>query len=529
MTPPAAAPAHLVPDGSSRPVIVGAGLAGLAAALAAAPAPVIVLSKAAIGEDTSSAWAQGGLAAAIGDDDAPTLHATDTQAAGAGLCVASVVDAVIGAAPEVVTYLAALGAGFDRDGAGRIRLGLEAAHCRHRIIHAQGDGSGREIMRAVTASVKATPSITLLENAAARNLLVGGAGVAGVVVEQAGKRFVLATDKVILATGGAGGLWLHTTNPRSSVGQGLVLAARAGAALADLEFVQFHPTAIDAGLDPMPLASEALRGEGAILIDDSGIRFMAGYGKAELEPRDVVARAIWERLCSGRRVFLDCRQAIGASFATRFPAIHALCAEAGIDPAREPIPVRPAAHYHMGGVLVDGRGRTSVPGLWACGECASTGLHGANRLASNSLLEAIVTGRRAAADAIATPARAPGAAPLPEGRTAEAPADRQRTREVMSAEVGVLRDAAGLRRAVAALQPLAERSDMAFAGLMIAVAALMREESRGGHFRIDFPSAAPAWQRRLILDAKQIDAFLRLAPSGRTSEASFPVATGSTP
>lgn len=529
MASPAAPPAHLVHDGSTRPVIVGAGLAGLAAALAAAPTPVIVVSKAAVGEETSSAWAQGGLAAAIGDDDAPTLHASDTHAAGAGLCIDSVVDAIIGAGPEVVTYLAALGASFDRDGAGRIRLGLEAAHSRHRIVHAQGDGSGREIMRAIVASVKATPSITLLENAAARDLLVGIAGIAGVVVEQHGRRFVLATDKVILATGGVGGLWLHTTNPRGSLGQGLVLAARAGAALADLEFVQFHPTAIDAGVDPMPLASEALRGEGAVLVDDFGVRFMAAHGKAELEPRDVVARAIWERLRSGRRVFLDCRQAIGASFATRFPAIHALCTETGIDPAREPIPVRPAAHYHMGGVLVDGHGRTSVPGLWACGECASTGLHGANRLASNSLLEAIVTGRRAATDAIATPPRSPGAAPLPEGRTGETPADRQRTREVMSADVGVLRDATGLRRAVAALQPLAGRSDTAFAGLMIAVAALMREESRGGHFRSDFPSPAPAWHRRLVFDATQMDAFLRLAPSSRTIAASFPVSKGSAP
>jgi L-aspartate oxidase len=267
-------------------------------------------------------------------------------------------------------------------------LGLEAAHGRRRIVHAGGDRSGSEIMRALIAAVRQTPSITVLDGVEARRLLVADGRVAGVLAASATETLVLPASRVVIATGGLGGLYRHTTNPLGALGQGVALAARAGAVLADMEFVQFHPTALDVGLDPMPLVSEAVRGEGAVLIDESGGRFTD-----ELKPRDQVSRAVWRHLGDGHPVFLDAREALGTRFAARFPAIAAHCRAAGLDPARDAIPVRPAVHYHMGGIAVDAEGRSTVPGLWAAGEVAATGLHGANRLASNSLLEAAVCGR----------------------------------------------------------------------------------------------------------------------------------------
>jgi L-aspartate oxidase len=303
----------------------------------------------------------------------------------------------------------------------------------------------------------------------------------------------------VLATGGLGGLFAHTTNPLGAIGQGLALAARAGAALADMEFVQFHPTALDVGLDPMPLVSEAVRGEGAVLIDETGARFMSGKGRGELEPRDVVSRAVAAHIAAGHRVFLDAREALGANFAGRFPGIAARCRAAAIDPARQPIPVRPAVHYHMGGIAVDAEGRSTVEGLWACGEVAATGLHGANRLASNSLLEAVVMAIAVAGSIAGTqPARLPAARPvaLPAAPSVEI------LRDLISETLGVVRDRAGLERVVAHLQPLAftggGAADPALVALMIATAALTREESRGGHWRSDFPQPSPAWARRLM-------------------------------
>jgi L-aspartate oxidase len=481
------------PDGC--PIVIGAGLAGLMAALHLAPAPVLVLSRARLGEQAASAWAQGGLAAAIGADDSPELHLADTLAAGDGLCDAEVARRIVEAGPALVDELLALGARFDV-AAGAIRLGLEAGHGRRRIVHAAGDGSGREILRAVIAAVRRTPSITVWEGVEATRLVLRHGAIAGVLAQQQGQGSarVLRSDRVAIATGGLGALYAHTTNPADALGQGLMLAARAGAALADLEFVQFHPTALDvrhAGdFAPMVLVSEAVRGEGATLVDETGTRFMAGQGRAELEPRDVVSRAVWAHMQAGHRVFLDARTALGQGFASHFPAIHAACAAAGIDPATQPIPIRPAAHYHMGGIAVDARCRTTVPGLWACGEAACTGLHGANRLASNSLLEAAVTGRIAAADIAATATRR--TAPIAAVSTPQAQ-DPAPVRAIMSRHAGVLRDAAGLSAAIAQLLPLAPSSDPAALALMMTTAMLGREESRGGHARTDFPErAAPS-------------------------------------
>jgi L-aspartate oxidase len=460
--------------------------------------PAVVLSAGKLGGPSSSGWAQGGIAAAVGSDDAPNFHAEDTIKAGAGLCDPAIVRLVTEGAPAVIEKLIARGVVFDRDANGKLQLGLEGAHSRRRIVHAGGDGAGRAVMDVMIEVARATPSIEIIEHAMATDLLTDDNGIRGVVFMRDGKRATLDANRVVLATGGAGALWYHTTNPPGAQGQGLALAARAGAAFADLEFVQFHPTAIDIGRDPMPLASEALRGEGAVLIDDKGARFMAHFPRAELEPRDVVSRAIHAHMNKGHRVFLDAR-IIDEKFAARFPAIHAACAVAGIDPARTPIPVRPAAHYHMGGVAVDAWGRSSVAGLWACGEAACTGLHGANRLASNSLLEAAFFGERVAQD-ICSRQEWPNAAHGKIDVISQASIISPNIRNIMSTHVGVLRNEAGLQSAVQQLLPLAEHSDAALVALMIAASALMREESRGSHARTDFPAASPAQRRILSLD-----------------------------
>ena len=490
-------------DGS--PVIVGAGVAGLSAALALAEhGPVTVVSSANLGQQAASAWAQGGVAAAVGADDSPRLHAEDTLAAGDGLCLPQAAARITAAGPAAIDRLIALGARFDRTAEGELKLGLEAAHSRRRIVHAQGDGTGREVLRALIDAARRSGAITLLEGYDARRLLLDDQGAVGGVLaaDPSGRPATLRSAAVVLATGGLGGLYAHTTNPAGALGRGLAMAARAGAVLADMEFVQFHPTALDVGLDPMPLVSEAVRGEGAWLVNERGERFMAGYPRAELEPRDVVARAVWAELTNGRKVFLDARAAIGARFAAAFPSIHATCLAAGVDPAVQPIPVRPAAHYHMGGVAVDAQGRSSVEGLWVCGEAAATGLHGANRLASNSLLEAAVCGEAVAQDICGLAGRK--LRPV-RPATLPVPAEAGGVRRALDTHAGVLRHAAGLREAAAILRPLALRGgasgDAALVGLLIAHAALAREESRGGHCRTDFPDrAAQAVSSRLTLN-----------------------------
>ncbi|HEY3918192.1 MAG TPA: L-aspartate oxidase [Stellaceae bacterium] len=477
-----------------RPVIIGAGLAGLITALHLAPAPVVVLSKGPLGSDAASDKAQGGVAAAVGQDDDPSLHAADTIAAGDGLNDPTVVAQITKAGASAIDTLTRLGVRFDHGADGRLALGLEAAHGRRRIVHAAGDGTGHAILRAVIEAVRRTPSIAVLEEVEARRLILRDDVIVGIAAIGKGGALLLPTDRVVIATGGLGYLYRHTTNPTGSFGQGLALAAAAGAELADMEFVQFHPTALDTGLDPMPLVSEAVRGEGAVLIDETSARFTD-----ELQPRDVVSRAVWRHLAAGRRVFLDARSVLGARFAARFPGIDRLCRQSGIDPATMPIPVRPAAHYHMGGIAVDHAGRSSVPGLWACGEAAATGLHGANRLASNSLLEAVVCGNWVAESIAVSPARAKRS--LPPIALPPAP-DPTPLRAIMEEKVGLERDAASLKAAVATLLPLAEEgaaAHPAMVGLMVAVAAYLRRESRGGHWRSDFPETVPGEARRRSL------------------------------
>jgi L-aspartate oxidase len=493
---------------SNRPVIIGGGAAGLMTALQMAPEPVVLLSKAPLGAEASSLWAQGGLAAAMGEDDNPALHVADTLSAGADLCDEAVVRRIVDAAPAAVEHLARLGVAFDRRPDGGWRLGLEAAHSRNRIVHATGDGTGREIMRALISVVRRCPSIILLEGFEARSLIVEDNAIRGVLAVNAQGPRVIETARVVLATGGIGGLFLESTNPSGCYGQGLALAARAGAKLSDLEFVQFHPTAFDGPSRPMPLVTEAVRGDGAILIDDTGERFMANQPGAELAPRDIVARAVWRRRAEGHRVFLDARKHPGAEFAKRYPVISAFCKMAGIDPAADPIPVRPAVHYHMGGIAVDLEGRSTVDGLWACGEVSRTGLHGANRLASNSLMEAIVC-----AQWVAESVRGASHDPV-KARAADAapPAsDPSAVRPILSQGLGVLRERHGIERAIRALHPLATgrsaAADPALVGLMIAVAAWQREESRGGHYRSDFPDTSAKAEPSSISLAEAFDAI----------------------
>ena len=474
---------------ADRIVVVGAGVAGLGVALRLAPRPVIFVSAAPLGLGTATGWAQGGIAAAVGADDAAALHAADTEAAGAGLTDPAVALRVAAEGPRLIEWLVRLGVPFDCDADGALALGLEAAHGRRRIVRAGGDCTGARVLEGLVRAVFATPSIEVV-TATARDLLRDEAGaVAGIVCARDGAAFRIPARAVVLATGGVGALYASTTNPRGATGRGLALAARAGAVMRDLEFVQFHPTAIATGADPMPLATEALRGEGATLIDGMGAPVMAGIGGGDLAPRDVVARAIFRTLARGETVHLDARGALGASMPARFPTVFALCVAAGIDPAGQAIPVRPAAHYHMGGIRVDGQGASSVPGLYACGEVASTGLHGANRLASNSLLEALAFSGFIADGLDASP---PGR-PLPETSGAGWSPDENLTaiRAIMERRVGVVRDAEGLASAVADLGRLAERGDdAALTGLMIARSALGRRESRGAHWRSDVPHAA---------------------------------------
>ncbi len=506
-------------------VVVGAGLAGLFTALKLAPLPVTVISPAPVGQGASSFWAQAGLAAALADGDTPEDHAADTVRAGAGLVDEAVALLMAREARQRIEDLLRYGVPFDKDLEGRLALGHEAAHRTNRILHVKGDTAGRAIMGAITAAARQTPSIRILEGYSARDLVVRNRRLQGIVLaptDEDSEAFVLPARAVVLATGGIGHLFATTTNPNEARGEGIAIAARAGAVIADAEFVQFHPTAIDIGRDPAPLATEALRGEGATLINGKGERFMrAVHEDAELGPRDVVARAVHREVTSGRGAFLDCRP-IGAGLADRFPTVVSTCRSHGIDPTKEPIPVAPAAHYHMGGVLTDAQGRTTIDGLWACGEVTSTGAHGANRLASNSLLEAVVFGARVAMDIAGNLPAAPATSRAPAGRRGEAArsdgAAERRLRETMSRDVGVVRDEDTLRRALTTIVSLEQDAgndprltNMLTAAKLVAASAFARKESRGANFRGDYPSPNETLAQRSYLTLDEANRIARKA------------------
>lgn len=493
-------------------MIVGAGLGGLYAALSLAPRPVLVISPETLGEGASSAWAQGGIAAAMSAPDTPEAHAEDTLRAGAGTVDPEVARMVTQAARDHILDLAERGTPFDRDRDGGFVMNHEAAHSTARVVRVQGDQAGRKIMETLIAIVRATPSVQVLEGVIAQGLLTEGDRVVGLRLAQVTEGGVTApldlrAPTVLLAGGGSGGLYALTTNPARIRGQVMGMAARAGARMADMEFVQFHPTAMDVGLDPAPLATEALRGAGAVLVNADGARFMRGeHPAAELAPRDIVARAVFAQTQAGRRPALDTRAALGARVVTEFPVVAEACTQAGLDPVSQPIPVAAAAHYHMGGVAVDQRGRSSLAGLWACGEAASTGLHGANRLASNGVLEALVFARACAQDigaGIAPSDAAPVALEFTGQGIAFNPDAVAELRRTMTEFVGVRRTGAGLQQALDVIDALeAAQTDcpdflnMCATARLIAASAFARRESRGAHWRDDFPDTDPAQAAR---------------------------------
>lgn len=494
-------------------VIVGGGLAGLFCALRLAPRPVTVLAAAPIGKGASSAWAQAGIAAALASGDSIEAHLADTISAGAGLVEERIAELMVREAPERVHDLLEYGVEFDRRQNGSFRMSREAGHSAARIVSIGGDRAGAEIMKALIAAVRDTPSIRLVEDMIGETIHAEEGHLTGLTARRRGTadRYFFPARALVLAVGGSGHLYSVTTNPAESEGTGIAMAARAGAVIADAEFVQFHPTALAVGRDPAPLATEAIRGAGATLIDETGTRFLEGvHPLLELAPRDVVSQTIHRHIAAGHRVFLDTREAIGAAFPTAFPTVYGACAEAGIDPVTEPIPVAPAAHYHMGGILVDASGRSTINGLWACGEAAGSGAHGANRLASNSLLEAVVFAARIAEDihgllptsGVGWTDRRNESAGGPEFDEQELVAELRRT---MTADVGVVRDRNGLLAALAAITRLERQAfsvqmrNRLVAAKLIAVAAIRRQESRGAHFRSDHPEPDPALARRSFL------------------------------
>ncbi|MFB7787881.1 L-aspartate oxidase [Streptomyces vinaceus] len=516
-------------------VVVGSGVAGLTAALrcAAAGRRTVVVTKARL-DDGSTRWAQGGIAAALGEGDTPEQHLDDTLVAGAGLCDEAAVRLLVTEGPDAVRRLMATGAVFDTSAeTGEIELTREGGHHRRRIAHAGGDATGAEISRALVEAVQRA-GIRTVENALVLDLLQDAEGrTAGVTLHVMGEGQhdgvgAVHAPAVILATGGMGQVFSATTNPSVSTGDGVALALRAGAEVSDLEFVQFHPTVLFLGPDAegqQPLVSEAVRGEGAYLVDADGVRFMQGQHElAELAPRDIVAKGIMRRMQEqgAQHMYLDARHFGARMWEQRFPTILAACRSHGIDPVTEPIPVAPAAHYASGGVRTDLHGRTTVPGLYACGEVACTGVHGANRLASNSLLEGLVFAERIAADiAGAAPAGSGPGIPVPASGPLQPAEARYEVQRIMTDGAGVLRSAESLRTAAAALEELYataltaletdgktavpgvdtwEATNLLCVARVLVAAALRREETRGCHWREDHPDRDDAaWRRHLVV------------------------------
>jgi len=528
----AASDARRLPKRSFDVVVIGAGVAGLAFALRLAPEfRVALLTKGALGE-SNTRWAQGGLSAAIGSDDSPAIHEADTLEAGAGLCDEPAVHELVEGAPDAVEWLLSVGTRFDRNpNSGELLLGREAAHARRRVLHAGGDATGAEIERSLVAAVRLRPSVEIFQGAFAVDLVRESNGVIGVVAELGLDEplIFLESRLLVIAAGGAGRLWATTSNPAGATADGLAMALRSGVPIADIEFTQFHPTVMTLPNGEAFLISEAVRGEGAFLRGAGGERFMVAlHPNAELAPRDVVARGIQRQmgLDHADHVHLDLRHLDPDAVRARFPTIADVLRSHGHDLATDLLPVAPAAHYFMGGIVAATDGETGVAGLLALGEAACTGVHGANRLASNSLLEGLVFGI-SAADRINRIglATSPAIDSSPSQPAAAIPANQidldKLMREIqtaMSRDVAVVRNAAGLARAESEIEPILtslssqppgaradwELRNLALAARAIVAAAAIREESRGSHFRSDFPALNPELDgRHLSFDGQE--------------------------
>jgi L-aspartate oxidase len=504
-------------------LIVGSGIAGLYAALLARDhGSVLLLTKGSI-DECNTKYAQGGIAAAVGADDDPELHLRDTIEAGAGLVDEAAARILVEAAADRIADLVSFGVPFDSSD-GEVSLGREAAHSRNRILHAGGDATGAHIEISLSALARMS-RVTIVEYAQVEQIVVKGGRAVGVLALDTTPGSAHATTRyeaaaIILATGGVGRLFRVTTNPDVATGDGIALAYRAGAEVMDMEFVQFHPTALTLPGVPVFLISEAVRGEGGLLRTATGERFMLAYHeKAELAPRDVVARAIVSEMqkTGADAVYLDVTHLDAAKVRARFPQIYRHCLEHGLDITNDRAPVSPAAHYMMGGVRTNTWGETTIPGLYACGECACTGVHGANRLASNSLLETVVFARRIVDRTVvggtaAAPSEEARELPIRDSDSSE-PTDATALRALMWNQVGIVRDGAELESATRRLAGMASASDaqnrqqlelsnMVLTGRLMAEAALLRDESRGAHYRRDFPAARDEWRRHIVFRAR---------------------------
>jgi L-aspartate oxidase len=501
-------------------VVIGSGVAGLTTALQirSHDLSVILITKAQVDEG-STKWAQGGIAAALGPGDSPEQHERDTLVAGAGLCDLPAVKVLVSEGPEAVRKLIARGAVFDKSETGEIALTREGGHLRNRILHAGGDATGAEVSRALLAAVSQDPGIEVIEHALVLDALKSESGrICGVTLHVIGEGSrdgvgQIMARAVVLATGGLGQVYSQTTNPAVSTGDGVALALRAGADVADVEFIQFHPTVLYMGENSkgqQPLISEAVRGEGALLVNDRGERFMQGvHPLADLAPRDIVAKEISRQMAKSgaKHVWLDARSII--DFKDRFPTIHASCAQIGIDPRTDLIPVAPASHYASGGIRTDLNGHSSVPGLYAVGETACTGAHGANRLASNSLLEGLVFGARIAEDIAKNLANLEKPVSPDPIEILISPSVRGELQRAMSRGAAVVRTSESLKGTLHTLERLKsattiyanldawETTNLYLLAMAITRSALERTESRGSHTRDDFPSASDAWRKRI--------------------------------
>ena len=523
-------------------VIVGGGVAGLTVALNLAPRKVCVITKSSLGVNTSSSWSQAGIAASIDKDDSNQQHLDDTLKTAKGLADETVVKKIVSESSNVIKDLESIGVQFDKNPDGSFNLGLEGAHSHKRIVGSKGDSSGIEIMRGLINEVKQSEHITILENVSIDSIMHEDNTIYGVIGRFTNQNIpnnhvVIQSSHIVLATGGLGGIFANTTNPRSSYGEGIALAAQVGATLSDMEFVQFHPTGLDFGLDPTPLATEAIRGAGAHLVNQNNERFMLGvHPEVELAPRDIIAQNIFQQLDRGNSVFLDCRNNIGGNFELQFPQVHSYCVKAEIDPAKDLMPIIPVAHYHIGGVKTDLTGRTSVAGLWCCGEVAATGVHGANRLASNSLLEALVFGKIVAQEINKEPFKQQS--DIVSSSFIKTYKEKTRSkirakkfiwqlRSTMMRNLGIVRNQTSILKGLTEIIRIeresrglsAKLNDMILVSKFIIVGAMKRVESRGCHLRYDYPKEDPNFLKHIDQSQVSLEEDLKLI----LSEKEFPI------